>query len=76
MVMTVINAGQSMRFRRDFDELKRSYGELLLLFTMSDIDLYLPLKDRRKLNRSLSMVDEGIEGLKKELARLVEYEVI
>ena len=73
---TVINEMQSLRFRRDFDELKRSYGDLLLLFTMNDLDLYLPLGDRRRLNTSFLKLDAGIRGLKDELARLAENEVI
>ena len=71
-----INEKQAMRFRQDFDELKRSYGNLLLVFMMNDIDLYLPLKDRRRLSRAFAQLDEGIRGLKEELTRLVEYEVI
>ena len=65
-----------MRFRQDFDELKRSYGDLLLAFTMNDADHYLPLRDRRRLSRALVKLDEGIRGLKEELTRLVEYEVM
>ena len=76
MTTTVINEKQAIRFRQDFDELKRSYGNLLLLFTMSDLDLYLPLKDRRRLNTSFLKLDAGIRGLKEELARLAEYEAI
>ena len=73
---TVINEMQAIRFRQDFDELKRSYGNLLLVFMMNDIDLYLPPKDRRRLNRYFVQLDEGIRGLKEELSRLTEYEVI
>ena len=65
-----------MRFRQDFDELKRSYGNLLLVFMMNDIGLYLPLKDRRRLSRAFVQLDEGIRGLKEEITRLTECEVI
>ena len=74
MTTTVINEKQAIRFRQDFDELKRSYGNLLLLFTMNGIDL--PPKDRRRLNRYFVQLDEGIRGLKEELSRLTECEVI
>ena len=71
---TAINEKQAMRFRQDFDELKRSYGNLLLVFMMNDADL--PLKDRRRLSRAFVQLDEGIRGLKEELSRLTECEVI
>lgn len=73
---TAINEKQAVRFRQDFDELKRSYGNLLLVFMMNDIDLYLPLKDRRRLSKAFVQLDEGIRGLKEELSRLTECEVI